>query len=60
MGYWAYVMIYDKANCDRKYIDLQRWCNNRFIFAKCPRFEDYNKIPETNDKRQLQLFLWKQ
>jgi hypothetical protein len=56
MGYWAYVMIYDKANCDRKYIDLQRWCNNRFIFAKCPRFEDYNKIPETNDKRQLQLF----
>lgn len=60
MGYWAYVMIYDKANCDRKYIDLQRWCNNRFIFAKCPRFEDYNKIPETNNKRQLQLFLWTQ
>lgn len=56
MGYWAYVMIYDKANCDRKYIDLQRWCNNRFIFAKCPRFEDYNKIPATTDKRQLQLF----
>jgi hypothetical protein len=56
MGYWAYVMIYDKANCDRKYIDLQRWCNNRFIFAKCPRFYDYNKIPETTDKRQLQLF----
>jgi hypothetical protein len=56
IGYWAYVMIYDKANCDRKYIDLQRWCNNRFIFAKCHRFEDYNKIPETTDNRQLQLF----
>lgn len=55
MGYWAYVMIYDKANCDRKYIDLQRWCNNRFIFAKCPRFEDYNKIPQETTN-QLKLF----
>lgn len=41
MGYWAYVMIYDKAHCDNKYIKLQRWVNNRFIFAQCERFEDY-------------------
>lgn len=44
MGYWAYVMIYDKAHCDKKYRELQRWVNNRVIFAKCPRFEDYKKI----------------
>lgn len=41
MGYWAYIMIYDKAHCDPKYKRLQRWVNNRVIFAKCPRFEDY-------------------
>ena len=55
LGYWAYVMIYDKPHADRQHIDLQRWCNNRFIFAKCPRFEDYKK-PEQKDKRQLKLF----
>lgn len=43
LGYWAYVMIYDKEHCDPVYKRLQRWCNNRFIFAKCPRFEDYGK-----------------
>ena len=41
LGYWAYVMVYNKANCDAKYKRLQRWCNNRFIFAKCDKFEDY-------------------
>ena len=41
LGYWAYVMIYDKAHCEQKYKDLQRWVNNRFIFAKCDKFEDY-------------------
>lgn len=56
LGYWAYVMIYDKANADRRYIDLQRWCNNRCIFSKCPRFEDYNKVQAVKDERQLSLF----
>lgn len=56
LGYWAYVMIYDKANCNKIYIDMQRWCNNRFIFAKCPRFEDYNKPIDVSDIRQMKLF----
>ena len=43
MGYWPYIMIYDKKHCARIYKDLQRWVNNRFIFAKCKRFEDYRK-----------------
>ena len=43
MGYWAYVMLYDKEHIPighdlRK---LQRWVNNRFIFAKCKTFEEY-------------------
>lgn len=55
LGYWAYVMIYDKAHAPHIYTDLQRWCNNRFIFGKCPRFEDYKKN-EKKDERQLELF----
>lgn len=43
MGYFAYVMIYDKEHCDRVYKDLQRWCNNRIIFGLCKRFEDYKR-----------------
>lgn len=50
MGYWAYVMIYDKAHCERKYKDLQRWVNNRVIFAKCERFEDYKNGGENQLK----------
>ncbi|MBQ2231218.1 MAG: radical SAM protein, partial [Oscillospiraceae bacterium] len=44
MGYWPYVMIYDKANCKDVYTRLQRWVNNRFVFAKCDRFENYKKM----------------
>lgn len=42
MGYCAYVMIYDKEHCAPVYRRLARWCNNRFVFAKVKRFEDYN------------------
>ena len=43
MGYWPYVMIYNKANSTDIYTKLQRWVNNRFVFAKCDRFENYKK-----------------
>lgn len=43
MGYWAYVMIYDKEHCAPVYRKLQRWVNNRFIFGACKRFEEYKK-----------------
>jgi hypothetical protein len=45
MGYWAYVMLYDKENIPRGHIlrKLQRWVNNRFVFATCPTFEEYQK-----------------
>lgn len=43
IGYWAYVMIYDKQNTtDKFYTDLQRWVNNRIVFARVKRFEEYN------------------
>lgn len=44
-GYAPYVMLYNKyclpANHELK--DLQRWVNNRFIFWKTEKFEDYKK-----------------
>ena len=43
MGYWPYVMIYDKAHCNQVYKDMARWVNNRFIFASCKLFEDYKR-----------------
>lgn len=41
MGYWPYVMIYDKEHSPKVYRELARWVNNRFIFGACKRFEDY-------------------
>jgi hypothetical protein len=45
MGYWAYVMLYDKENIPQGHTlrKLQRWVNNRFVFAKCKTFEEYMK-----------------
>lgn len=51
MGYWAYVMIYDKQHCAPIYRDLQRWCNNRFIFGAVPRFEDYKKYNQAKNQK---------
>lgn len=41
LGYDPYVMVYDKPNAPREIRNLQRWVNNKFIFKKCIRFEDY-------------------
>jgi hypothetical protein len=48
MGYWAYVMLYDKEHIPKGHElrKMARWVNNRFIFAKCERFEDYLKAGE--------------
>lgn len=43
MGFNPYVMIYDKPNAPKQIRDLQRWCNNKFIFRSCADFNDYKK-----------------
>lgn len=55
LGFWAYVMIYDKEHCDPIYKALSRWVNNRFVFAKCPRFEDYK---QKQVQEELMATLW--
>ena len=42
IGFGPYVMIYDKPNAPREIRNLQRWCNNKYIFESCKRFEDYD------------------
>lgn len=41
MGYYPYVMIYDKPSAPAITKKLQRWVNNRRIFGSVPHFEDY-------------------
>lgn len=43
LGFDPYVMIFDKPHAPKVIRDLQRWCNNRKIFRKCPDFTDYRK-----------------
>lgn len=41
LGYDPYVMVYDKPNAPKEIRRLQRWCNSKFIFKSCKRFEEY-------------------
>lgn len=41
MGFGPYVMVYDKPNASKEIKRLQRWCNNKIIFKKCPDFNNY-------------------
>lgn len=43
LGFDPYVMIYDKPNSPKEIRNLQRWCNNKFIFRSCDNFYDYKK-----------------
>ena len=56
MGYWAYVMIYDKEHCKPVYKDLQRWVNNRFVFAKIDRFDEYRNQHYNREEEIISLF----
>jgi hypothetical protein len=42
LGYSPYVMIYQKETAPQRIKQLQRWCNNRYIFRSTQRFEEYN------------------
>lgn len=45
LGYWAYVMLYDKEHIPKGHdlLKMARWVNNRFIFAKCKTFDKYKR-----------------
>lgn len=41
LGYWPYIMIYDRVSAPHITRQLARWCNNPFVYAKCASFEEY-------------------
>lgn len=43
LGYDPYVMVFDKPNAPKEIRNLQRWCNNKFVFRKCANFNDYKR-----------------
>ena len=42
MGFDPYVMVYDKPNASQEIRDLQRWCNNKWVFKTCC-FDEYKR-----------------
>lgn len=55
LDYDPYVMIYDKPTAPKITRHLQRWCNNKFIFRSCDRFEDYKKEKENENTEDARL-----
>ena len=41
IGWSPFVMVYDKPNAPLEVRQLQRWCNNKWVFGACEKFEDY-------------------
>lgn len=41
LGYDPFVMIYDKQHAPKEILRLQRWVNNKFVFYKTNKWEDY-------------------
>ena len=50
LGYHPYIMLYDKEHIPKghKLRKMQRWVNNRIIFAVCDTFEDYLNYEKPN------------
>ncbi len=53
LGYSPDVRIYRKSTAPKILTDLQRWCNNRFLFRSC-EFLDY--VPRADGKTIRQLY----
>lgn len=48
LGYMPYVMVYNKPSAPQVTRDLQRWCNNRFIYNGTGK--DFNNYKKTDSK----------
>ena len=53
IGFDPYCMIYNKPNAPQRIKDLQRWCNNKIVFKKVKRFEDY--VPTRERKKSSEI-----
>jgi hypothetical protein len=57
-----YLMIYRKASLPKRHIlrDLQRWCNNRFLYRSCGNFWDYAPRVDRKDMRETYPEIFRQ
>ena len=53
LGYTPDIRIHNKPSAPQILKDLQRWCNNRFIYRSC-KFEDY--VPRKDGKTCGELY----
>ena len=53
-GFQPDVRIYRKKYAPRSVKDLQRWCNNRYIYRSC-ELEDY--VPRKDGKTFKELYM---
>lgn len=44
LDYDPFVMIYDKPNAPKITRQMQRWCNNKWVFRSCNDFNDYEGL----------------
>lgn len=44
LQYDPFVMVYDKPNAPKITRQMQRWCNNKWIFRSCNDFNDYEGL----------------
>lgn len=56
VGLWPDVRIYRKNSLPKRHIlrDLQRWCNNRYLYQSIPDFMEY--VPRTDGKTIKELY----
>lgn len=43
LGYYPYIMIYNKPSAPRLTRLLQGYCNNRYVYTTCKKFDDFLK-----------------
>ena len=57
LGFYPFIMIYNKPTAPKITRVLSRWCNNRWIYMSCKTFEEYMKFEhivfETKEYRKL-------
>ena len=56
-GFQPDVRVYRKQAAPRSVRDLQRWCNNRFLYRSC-KLEDY--VPRKDGKTFKELYMGKE
>lgn len=52
LDYDPYVMVYNKPKAPKVTRQLQRWCNNKFVFWKVDKFDDYDQTKAGKEKER--------